>query len=521
MSKRVFRDRRRLLQDEYGTIDKKGNGFCKLRIALAYPNSYHVGMSNLGFQLLYRLFNQAEGTLCQRVFLPENKEYCFNSRRNILTSFESEIPVREFDILAFSVNYELDYFNVVKMLQMAGLPLLVSERAEGPIIMAGGACVTMNPEPLADFLDLFVLGDGEPACASIINEYLDTPPLSRTERLARLGSLPGNYRPPAVSSPSVQLPDRLICRRPEGVFSQIVTPNTEFSDIFLLEISRGCKQKCPFCLVGGIYSPYRPYRFESLEPFLRQGISLGKKIGLVAANVADHPEIERIMRFILSAGGSFTISSLKIGQPGIKLLPLLRRAGCRTVSIAPESASQKLLDRLKKGLRIPQIYEMAEAVYANSLPNIKLYFLLGIPGETGEDFQALIRMIHRIDRIRSGHTKNGKITVSINPLTPKPHTAFAHIGVPDYKKYHNRITALRKEFRQHRQIRIIAEKSPKGWCQFLLSTGDRRLATLFQLVVQEGYGLKQALTEFNPVINLADICQTPENESGQRPYKIC
>ncbi len=477
-----------------------GSNRARLRIALVFPNTYYVGMSNLGFQLTYRLCAQHPEVCCERFFLPEPVR-SGSARAGNLTSIESNSLLGSFDCIAFSLSFESDYLNVVRMLAMAGVPALRSERGQGsPLLAAGGVAVSMNPEPLAEIFDLFVAGEAEAVVPDFLYSALDCMQRGRAQglRAEDFEHIGGIYVPGCVSPlydgvrmrgmQSVSqsgLP--ITSRRPADLntchgSSCILTPHTQFADMALVEVSRGCPRRCRFCAVGSLYPPYRLRSLESLkaeiEPFLNQGI----KIGLLGAAVSDHPDLESLMRIIVERGGHVSIASLRADALNSDVVSLLASCGHQTFTIAPEAATQRLRNVLGKGISHSDIMRAVEMFAAQAVTSIRLYFMIGLPSECNEDIDAIADLAIEIAaRYRSacgGRERLRRLTLSISPFVPKPFTPFQWHPFDTVDGLKQKVTRIQKALRNEKKIFLNCDSPRMSLVQAILSTGDRRLSSV-------------------------------------------
>ncbi len=472
----------------------------RLRIALVFPNTYYVGMSNLGFQLIYRLCALHPEVRCERFFLPDSAARG-PAQTGSLRSIESGAQLGTFDCIAFSLSFESDYLNVVRMLAMAAIPALRLDRSSGsPLLVAGGVAVSMNPEPLAEFFDLFIPGEAEAVLPEFISQALECMQRGRMRRLHTedFEHICGIYIPGGVSplyegermlgmqgASQAGLP--VVIRRPMDLntchgSSCILTPHTQFADMALVEVSRGCPRRCRFCAVGSLYPPYRMRSLESLkievEPFLERG----NKIGLLGAAVSDHPELEPLMRFIVERGGHVSIASLRADALTPDMVGLLKTSGHETFTIAPEAATQRLRDVLGKKITHSDIMRAAEMFAAHGVTSIRLYFMIGLPGERNEDIDAIAELAVEITaRYRAacgGRNRLRRLSLSISPFVPKPFTPFQWHPFDSVDGLKQKIARLKGALRNEKKIFLSCDSPRMSQIQALLSTGDRRLSSI-------------------------------------------
>ncbi len=470
----------RLAAESGGSISKRG---AALRICLVYPNRYRIAMSNLGFQAVHAMLNAAPDILCERAFLPDQEDMReHQDSRTPLLSLESQQPVSGFDVVAFSISFESDYLNIPAIFRLAGLPCYTAARSEkDPFILAGGAATFLNPEPVADFMDAICLGEAEELLPGLL-EGLMGASAGRSELYRALSRLPGMYIPSLGRGDCGGAVARLYLKELDRhpVATAISTPETEFSDLHLVELSRGCPRGCRFCAAGFIYLPYRQRSLEAVKADIGKGIAEGKKIGLVAAAVGDYQGIGELCRHIMDSGGSFSVSSLRIDGLDETMTSLLVESGHKTATLAPEGGSQRLRDLIKKGITEGQIITACERLIEKDILNLKLYFIIGLPTETDADIEELLALVGKIREIVVARAKLnkrlGEITLSINPFVPKPFTPFQWCGMMPLKILEKRLATIQGALRRVPNVTVHAESLKEAMLQALLSRGDRDLA---------------------------------------------
>jgi radical SAM superfamily enzyme YgiQ (UPF0313 family) len=510
-----------LLEQERGYIKKIWG--TQNTVCLAYPNLYRTGMSNLGFQTVYKIFNEQPSFLCERVFLPAGDDAEFAAGRAELLSLENRKQIVEFDILAFSLSFENDSPNILKMLELAGIPLLARDRSAGhPLIVAGGIAATINPEPLAGFFDLFILGEAEqvlPEFARLFREA-HTAGLGRKDMIQVMQRklcqvyVPGLYevkygadsRIKAVEAIVPGLPARIgiVPIKDINAFCTeevISAPGTEMEDMHLIEVNRGCSHYCRFCAASFIY---RPVRFRSYEHVVRaidRGLEIKKKIGLVGTAVSDHPDLIRICEYILQQNGQAGISSLRADQIDDALVRMLKANGVETVALAPEAGSQRLRNLLRKGISEEDIMNAAWLLARQEIANLRLYFMIGLPSEEEEDIEAIITLAkkiqHHVLQLSAGKKKFRRITLSINQFIPKPHTPLQWCALADVQAVGRKIKKIVHAFGDEKQFKVIHDVPKWNYVQALLSLGDRRVGEILLAVHRLQGNWAQALKEVN------------------------
>lgn len=491
---------RRRLSKERGTVKKDWGG--RISVALIYPNYYQVGMSNLGFQVIYGILNDNPAITAERVFLPEEEELSIYKRTGqALLSLESQAPVPSFDLLAFSLPFENDYPNILTILDLSKIPLMRRERGdEYPLIIAGGVTTFMNPEPLARFMDCFLLGEGEVILTEFLQIYgdLHSSGTKKEEALRILAEkVEGVYCPSLYnvtyhesgtiasfdpSNPSIPSTIKVVKQVPfKGPLrrSLIVTPSTEFSDTVLVELNRGCGYPCRFCAAGYIYRPPRVIEegkvFTSIEEILEKG----KRIGLISPSASDFPWIEQVTSHILEKGGDFSLSSLRADSLTKGLLENLGASSQRTLTIAPEAGSDRVRRVINKKLTTEQIIEAIVLIARTGFFHLKLYFMIGLPTETRDDIRAIVGLVksirHHLIKESRDRKRIGRIRLSINCFVPKPFTPLQWFPMDTVDSLKEKQGFLRRALSGEGGIGISFDVPKWAYIQTLLSMGDRRV----------------------------------------------
>jgi radical SAM superfamily enzyme YgiQ (UPF0313 family) len=505
------------LSREVGFVRKPHGG--RLRVALAFPNTYFVGMSNLGFQTVYRLFNDLPEVVCERVFLPGRQQIQAQLGSGApLRTVESGTPVRDFDLLAFSVSFEWDYTNVVSMLRLAGVPVRSEVRTmHDPLVVIGGAITFVNPEPLAPFVDVVAAGEGEvlvPALASAITEATDR--LDLLHRLARERGFyipsfydvryaadrtiaafeprPGTDAPPTVRKAAVKSTEPL-----DPPATSIFTPDTEFGSRFLVEVVRGCANLCRFCWAGYNYLPVRAFRADRILELARAARAHSSRAGLVSIALCDHPEIERILSGLIELGYSISPASLRLDDLTESIVRLLRESGERTITIAPETGSDRLRRVINKTVTNAEILEKAELIFEHGIENLKLYYMIGLPTETDDDLCDIHALTAQLRDVMLRHARPrgrvGRIVASVNPLIPKPGTAYQWLPMEDPAVTDRKAKRLRGLVAELDNVYFNIKSERHSYYQALLSLGDRRVAPAIELAERNGGNWRAAVAE--------------------------
>ncbi|MEQ1869613.1 MAG: radical SAM protein [Vicinamibacterales bacterium] len=505
------------LAKEIGYV-KKPHGD-RLRIALCFPNTYWVGMSNLGFQTVYSLFNEQPDIVCERVFLPAKQELAeLLSAKTPIVTLESQTPVSEFDVLAFSVSFEWDYVNILTIMRLAGIPRYAAERTERhPLVMIGGAVTFVNPEPLAPFADVIAAGEGEELAPAFERAYRAAS--GRADLLRRLSRERGFYVPSfyephyasdgtlagysVVAGTDAPLPVRKAAVKTTDALdppaTKIFTPDTEFGSRFLVEVVRGCANLCRFCWAGYNYLPVRSFPADRILQLAQAARTHSSRVGLVSIALCDHPEIDRILARLLEMGYMISPASLRLDDLTESIVQTLKASGERSITIAPEAGSDRLRRVINKTVTNDEIIERAELIFANGIENLKLYYMIGLPTETDDDLVAIrdltLQMRERMLKHARSRGQIGRIVGSVNPLVPKPGTAYQWIPMEDPKIVDRKIKRLRTLMGDVDNVYFNIKSERHSYFQALLSLGDRRVAPAIEAAERNGQNWRAAVEE--------------------------
>jgi radical SAM superfamily enzyme YgiQ (UPF0313 family) len=486
-------------------------------VALCFPNTYWVGMSNLGLQTVYQLFNSDDRAVCERVFLPPKQDLAsLASSRSPLVTLESQTPVNAFDIFAFSVSFEWDYTNVLAMLDLAGLRLRAAERDHrDPLIVIGGAVTFVNPEPLAPFADVVAAGEGEVLVPSLVDTWFDSP--NRPALLEGLARRPGFYvpgfyvpeydgpgriagitptpesgAPKTVRKAGVKAADRL-----DPPSTSIFTPDTEFGSRLLVEVVRGCANLCRFCWAGYNYLPVRPFSTTRILEIAEAARPFASRVGLVSIALCDHPDILPILERLVEMGYGISPASLRLDDLTEPILRLLRASGERSVTIAPETGSDRLRRVINKTVTNDDILDRAELIFSNGLENLKLYYMIGLPSETDDDLVAIRDLTLDIRARLTAQAKNrgtiGRIVSSVNPLVPKPGTTYQWLPMTRAAVIDEKASRLRALVSGIDNVYFNIKSERHSYYQGLLSLGDRRVSDVIELAYRNGGNWRAAV----------------------------
>jgi len=494
---------KQILENERGTVHKPWGG--RITICLIYPNHYAVGMSNLGFQTVYRCLNSEDDVVCERAFLPDPDDlHEYRETQTPLLSLESQKPLSDFDILAFSLSFENDFINVLTLLDLARIPKERQLRGKGsPLVTAGGVAVFLNPEPLSDFFDFFVLGEAE----EVITEFLQViraalsarGETSRENLLRRLGAVEGIYVP-AFYHVTYRVDGKIETMVPEAGFprqikrrwvqdvdsipaqSVLFTADTEFKDMALLEVNRGCPRGCRFCGACFVYHPFRNRSLPVLESLSVEALTKEPRIGLAGTAVSDYGQLLPLCQAILTQRGRFSLSSLRVDAITPSLAQCLNQSDVHTVAIAPEAGSERLRKVLKKGYKEQEILEAVSTLVENGLFQIKGYFMIGLPSETDEDVKAIVhlakRIRHQVVSNPKTQKRKWKLVLSVNPFIPKPATPFQWTALDSVDELKRKLKTIHRELKGEKQISMIHDLPKWAYVQALLSRGDRRVGKM-------------------------------------------
>lgn len=453
---------RRVLASERGAIVKDWGG--QLPIALVYPNSYAVGMSSLAMHGLYRLLNAQPGILCERAFATLSARA--RPADPVLT-LESQRAIADLAVIAFTVSFEMDYLNIVAILRRAQVPLRAEERREGdPLVLLGGPAISANPEPLALLADAIVIGEGEPLLEDLAAGLRGAWTEARADLLAELARLPGVYVPLLHEGQPIR---RLWLEDLDAypLTTSVIAPRAEFGDMYLIEMARGCGRGCRFCLAGYWYRPPRERALESLLEQAREGLRYLPKIGLVASAVSDYARIEELVTALRRMGAQLSVSSLRVKPLSPVLVRALEESGAQAFTLAPEAGSERLRCAVNKGVTHDDILEATRLAAAHRFETLKLYFMVGLPGETDDDIDDLLRLVAEIRGLFPRH-----IVINVTPFVPKAHTPYERVAMAPAETLRHRLSLLRERLGQMR-IELRAETVAEACVQGILARGDR------------------------------------------------
>ncbi len=472
--------RRLIPADEQGAVFKDWGG--RLPLALIYPNSYYVGMSSLGFQALYGIFNGYDDVVCERAFAPEP------------VSLESGRDLRDFPILAFSFTYELDYFNFVRLLRAAHVPALAEERSDGdPLVIAGGPGVFMNPEPIAPFLDAIVVGEAEPIVEPLLaalREYHGG--AARRDVLAKLAAIPGIYVP-AFYQLEYE-PDgtvkRILAEAPMPVMrltahnlnsfsttSTFKAPSSEFGHMHLVEIARGCHWRCTFCVATYGFLPVRQRSCEHVLEDARQGLKWNDHVGLVSATISDHTEIDDIATGLREMGVKLSVSSMRVRPLPETLIRAVAASGTKTLTLGLETGSERLRHYIAKGVKDKDVAPAVDLAADCGFQRLKAYYMVGLPTETREDLDALIDQAKFIKQRFAAKTgrHGAELVLNVSCFVPKAQTPMQYAPQATPAELKEKLAYVRSRL-QPKGIDVRGDSPRWAAIEATFSRGDRRQA---------------------------------------------
>ena len=484
------------LQELYKDEDSRVtiNPHTEQKVAIVYPNTYFVGMSNLGLHIIYEEINLHPSSVCERIFLPEKKELdVYDKTKTPLMSVETQRPMHQFDVVAFDVTFEMDYFHIPLMLRYGRVPVMSEDRTGfDPIVIAGGPCATFNPEPFADFIDAFIIGEGEGIVTAVLERIRQGRENgeSREETIAGLAQIDGVYVP-VLYTPQYDDNKRFvgydiaegapkIIRRhfeplTSGGETVIATNFTEFGAMYIIEVARGCGRHCRFCMAGYCFRVPRVRPLDILKEGVDRAEKLGKKVGLMGAAISDYPEVDELVTYIRSKDMRYSCASLRADSLTQAVVDGLAESGQKTITIAPETGSERLRRVINKGISEENLRTAAQLSAKSGIQHMRLYIMIGLPTETDEDIDAIVGLAERTQAHMAEVGCKGRLTLSINPFIPKPFTPFQWMAMDHQKSVEKKLQYIKKSLQKNRRIEVLVESPKEAYIQGVLARGDRRL----------------------------------------------
>ena len=484
------------LQELYKDEDSRVtiNPHAEQKVAIVYPNTYFVGMSNLGLHIIYEEINLHPSSVCERIFLPEKKELdVYDKTKTPLMSVETQRPMHQFDVVAFDVTFEMDYFHIPLMLRYGRVPVMSEDRTGfDPIVIAGGPCATFNPEPFADFIDAFIIGEGEGIVTAVLERIRKGRENgeSREETISALAQIDGVYVP-VLYTPQYDDNKRFvgydiadgapkIIRRhfeplTSGGETVIATNFTEFGAMYIIEVARGCGRHCRFCMAGYCFRVPRVRPLDILKEGVDRAEKLGKKVGLMGAAISDYPEVDELVTYIRSKDMRYSCASLRADSLTQAVVDGLAESGQKTITIAPETGSDRLRRVINKGISEENLRTAAQLSAKSGIQHMRLYIMIGLPTETDEDIDAIVGLAERTQAHMAEVGCKGRLTLSINPFIPKPFTPFQWMAMDHQKSVEKKLQYIKKSLQKNRRIEVLVESPKEAYIQGVLARGDRRL----------------------------------------------
>ena len=484
------------LQELYKDEDSRVtiNPHAEQKVAIVYPNTYFVGMSNLGLHIIYEEINLHPSSVCERIFLPEKKELdVYDKTKTPLMSVETQRPMHQFDVVAFDVTFEMDYFHIPLMLRYGRVPVMSEDRTGfDPIVIAGGPCATFNPEPFADFIDAFIIGEGEGIVTAVLERIRKGRENgeSREETISALAQIDGVYVP-VLYTPQYDDKEQFIgydiadgapkiIRRhfeplTSGGETVIATNFTEFGAMYIIEVARGCGRHCRFCMAGYCFRVPRVRPLDILKEGVDRAEKLGKKVGLMGAAISDYPEVDELVTYIRSKDMRYSCASLRADSLTQAVVDGLAESGQKTITIAPETGSERLRRVINKGISEENLRTAAQLSAKSGIQHMRLYIMIGLPTETDEDIDAIVGLAERTQAHMAEVGCKGRLTLSINPFIPKPFTPFQWMAMDHQKSVEKKLQYIKKSLQKNRRIEVLVESPKEAYIQGVLARGDRRL----------------------------------------------
>ncbi len=481
-------------------------------IAFVYPNVYHLGMSNLGMHILYQMINARSDSACERYFLPERALLDEHVKRHTaLLAIESGRALADNKVIFVMLSFELDYDNLLTVLDLGNIKLRAAERNEKePLVIIGGPCATFNPEPLASVADAFVIGEGEETVQHILDTVYRGE--GKEQTLQELSHIEGVYVP-SLYEPQYDEEGAFVALLPKQNApaqirrqwvrdidayphtSQILSSKTEFADMYIVEVARGCGRHCRFCMAGYAFRKPRPRKLEAILADIERRPERTRKVGLMGAAVSDHPQMAEITAYLAEHNIPFSVASMRADMLTPQIAHALADSGLRTMTIAPEAGSERMRAAINKGITEEHVYNAIEIAAEAGMRNIKLYYMIGLPGEEDVDIEETVAMILRIREKMDVLGNRGELVISVNGFVPKPFTPYQWAPLCNVKTLKKRFKMLNDGLKKNRRIKLITESLKETVVQAVLARGDRRIGQALLEAHESQRPLKQILKE--------------------------
>jgi radical SAM superfamily enzyme YgiQ (UPF0313 family) len=446
---------------------------------------------------------------------------------------ETQRPLANFPYICAMLSFEMDYLNFLTQLQLGHIKRLEKDRGEqDPFVIIGGPCATFNPEPLADFADMAVIGEGEETLPKLLEflEHLRMEKKTRQEKLLAAAQLPGVYVPRLYVPQYNEMDDFSAMNRiadvPEKITRQwvknleayphtsaIVSPYTEFANMFIVEVARGCGRHCRFCMAGYCFRKPRTRNLERLLEDIRRRPAQTAKVGLMGAAVSDYPEMQALTEELVRDNVPFSCASLRADSLDLPLVQALAKSGQRTMTVAPEAGSVRMRAAINKGIEEEHIFQAMEYAALAGMPNIKLYFMIGLPGESDADIEDMIALVHRVRKRMDELGHSGELVLSVNAFVPKPFTPYQWSPLEDIRVLKRRFKLLQDGFKRDKRIRLLTESLKETVLQAVLARGDRQLGKVLFWASENRTGLKEAF-RFHHIVPEELACREFETKAA-------